>query len=60
MLLPCRFCPRKPGATWFHGLGTRERPNPVFKHAVEQGLIGTSPEGATGTALNSVASPPAD
>lgn len=35
------------GATWFHGLGTPERPNPVFKHAVDQGLIGSSPEAET-------------
>ena len=34
------------GATWFHGLGTPEEPNPVFQHALELGLIGSSPEGA--------------
>jgi phytoene dehydrogenase-like protein len=33
------------GATWFHGLGDAAEPHPVFRHAVEQGLIGASPKG---------------
>lgn len=33
------------GATWFHGLGSDGQPNPVFRHAVQQGLIGSAPEG---------------
>ena len=33
------------GATWFHGLGSAEEPNPVFKHAVQQGLIDPNPTG---------------
>ncbi len=33
------------GATWFHGLGTAEQPNPVFWHAQQQGLIASAPEG---------------
>ena len=47
------------GATWFHGLGTPERPNPVFRHAVDQGLIGTSPEGETETAAHRIPLPAA-
>jgi phytoene dehydrogenase-like protein len=33
------------GSTWFHGLGSQEEPHPVFRHAVEQGLIGEKPTG---------------
>lgn len=32
------------GATWLHGLGTADQPNPVFAHAVEMGLLSSNPE----------------
>ncbi|PSC70494.1 spermine oxidase-like [Micractinium conductrix] len=31
------------GATWLHGLGSEGEPNPVFRHAVELGLIESNP-----------------
>lgn len=33
------------GATWFHGLGDDAEPNPVFRHALELGLIDSQPAG---------------
>ena len=38
---PTPLCPQ----TWFHGLGSDEEPNPVFRQAVEAGLIDAEPEG---------------
>ena len=33
------------GATWLHGLGSAEEPNPVFQHALEFGAITRKPKG---------------
>lgn len=44
------------GATWLHGIGTPETPNPVFAAAVEFGLVPTEPQRAQQL---SIAKPPA-
>lgn len=41
---PCLSAlPLSAGATWLHGIGTPELPNPLFAAAVEQGLLATDP-----------------
>lgn len=39
------LCPPCLRQTWFHGLGNDEEPNPVFRQALQAGLIDAEPEG---------------
>lgn len=40
------------GATWLHGLGTADDPNPIFAEAVSHGIMEQDPKGEWGQALH--------